>query len=60
MSEDGQQPNADLEAQHQETWSSYTAMQPSPGWQQRSIDAATAAAQAKFGAPAVPVGDVTG
>jgi hypothetical protein len=50
MSEYGQpQSNtADLEAQHLATWSSYTAMQPAPGWQQASIDAAAAAARAKF------------
>ena len=39
---------ADLEAAHNATWSSYNALQPAPGWQQRSIDAATAAARAKF------------
>ncbi len=51
MSGHGQQPSdetADLEEQHQATWSSYTSMQPAPGWQQGSIDAATAAARAKF------------
>ena len=37
-----------LEAQHKATWEAYTAMQPKPGRQQESIDAATAAARAKF------------
>ena len=51
MSGFGQQPSnevADLENEHNATWSAYTAMQPGPGWQQASIDAATAAARAKF------------
>jgi hypothetical protein len=51
MSAFGQQPSdeaANLASQHQATWSAYNALQPTPGWQQRSIDAATAAARAKF------------
>ena len=41
------QPTA-LEAENEAAWSAYSALQPAPGWQQRSIDAATAAARAKF------------
>ena len=37
-----------LAAAHKETWDAYNALQPAPGWQQRSIDAAAAAARAKF------------
>jgi hypothetical protein len=37
-----------LEAQNKEAWESYSGLQPTPGWQQSSIDSATAAARAKF------------
>jgi hypothetical protein len=51
MSGFGQQPSdevANLANQSEAAWSAYSALQPTPDWQQRSIDAATAAARAKF------------
>ena len=51
MSGFGQQPSdeaSSLATQHEATWSAYSALQHGPDGQQRSIDAATAAARAKF------------
>ena len=45
----GSQPGPEgLEAENKAAWDSYSGLQPGPGWEESSIDAATAAARAKF------------